>query len=870
MLIFLNCFVWNINAKECKAQVLSDPKSSQKLFKNKSYGVEISQLSSWKNCSSLSWQTLQTFFKQSCRRNLKEVKWKADENIVSNSSFTHISSLVEKISELRKCRINSKIQLEEIMLSGVKSYFLESTFPKICSLQSITNNSLRVTRSNALCHGKFQIGGTTKFLKDYFPGLKDLSEHSNKISIDGAKGFTVGKFLACKGSPFFKKILGSEYSAGYNIPLNSSKATEIFLKNVHPYLHKQNFCIKLNKDAEFFKLENCKKKIGLKIIKFSPCMKEKFIIKEKYHLKQRMWDKKFNLKNYGILDKIKTSSLILRKILNSNSETKESTYLLSHEGNRANLKTKAIIEMNSPLNFNTFDLHFKKSMKLKNDIGLTKKLDFKKKIAKNFEFEEFKKKNQLNHLASKDRIVRGVRNKSEKSSKVWRSEKIIKTFNFHTLCHSIKNFCGQKVSSPKNIKSASKLGQGFPYKGHFTYDIDSKQEFRENFKWIFHFSFFPVYLEKQKPLNEKIILMKKFQNLVPLNIYAKEKKELRLLTLNVLNNTMKENDGVLNYEIFKFSKSLGSIKTEDWRTSISLLNKLKGFKHSKILSLLGSILRSGLEIPKSTIESRKYHSRAANLGNTNSYLALAFYYMKGMGIKKSKRQAFFFFSNAAHQGIPRGVYNLVTMLKNGIGVEKDSLRALKILECSKQLITKERRQFKKYRKLNKTGFFKTIYSSIRFPNEINSINFFLESFTSPLTSHLGSLIFEHAHLVSSYVNLINISEKKGSLNSQKKLKDLFLENRQLYLFHENAKKSTITSCDEITESILKLNLGIGSTIDVALLKNIVLNSLPSRTFFHRFKIFETSTVFFLYKSFYRIVKVCTQLVNFLMFTLIQK
>lgn len=97
-----------------------------------------------------------------------------------------------------------------------------------------------------------------------------------------------------------------------------------------------------------------------------------------------------------------------------------------------------------------------------------------------------------------------------------------------------------------------------------------------------------------------------------------------------------------------------------------------------------------------------------------------------------------------------------------------------------------------------------------------------------------------------------------------------MENRQLYLFHENAKKSTITSCDEITESILKLNLGIGSTIDVALLKNIVLNSLPSRTFFHRFKIFETSTVFFLYKSFYRIVKVCTQLVNFLMFTLIQK
>ena len=121
-------------------------------------------------------------------------------------------------------------------------------------------------------------------------------------------------------------------------------------------------------------------------------------------------------------------------------------------------------------------------------------------------------------------------------------------------------------------------------------------------------------------------------------------------------------------EIFNFSAGLNSIKTEDWKTSISLLHKIKSFKNPKALNLLGTALRFGNELPKSAVESQKLHTKSAQLGNMSSQTVLATYLTKGLGIKKSKKHAFLILNKTAHEGISTGVYNFITMLKNGVGV----------------------------------------------------------------------------------------------------------------------------------------------------------------------------------------------------------
>lgn len=64
------------------------------------------------------------------------------------------------------------------------------------------------------------------------------------------------------------------------------------------------------------------------------------------------------------------------------------------------------------------------------------------------------------------------------------------------------------------------------------------------------------------------------------------------------------------------------------------------------------------------------------------------------------------FAKAAHDGLPKGVYSVANMLKNGEGVENDTLRALKILENSRNLLTKERKPFKKSKKSIRPDFLK--------------------------------------------------------------------------------------------------------------------------------------------------------------------
>lgn len=374
--------------------------------------------------------------------------------------------------------------------------------------------------------------------------------------------------------------------------------------------------------------------------------------------------------------------------------------------------------------------------------------------------------------------------------------------------------------------------------------------------------------KKSLYFKESIKLSKKFQNTDSMFFPIEKRGDFRSLLTKVLWEFRGGKEW--NFEIFNFSSGLSTIKTEDWKTSVSLLNRLKFFKNSRTLNLLGNVFRFGEELPKSIVKSQKFHNKSAQLGNTKSQSILTIYLTKGLGVKKNKKGAFLILSKRAQRGIPRGVYNLTIMLKNGIGVKKDILRALKISEYSNQLKRKGRRSYKRHKKVNKCGFFKILYSYIRRPSEIKTINFYLESFISPITSTLSSFIFENAQLISSSINVINISEKQGSFVSRKKLQNLFLENRQQYLFHETLKGSATTFSGNFTESTFKLSMGIGFGIDYLLLKNISNYEVFNGNFFQKIKIIQNVCSILFYQLNYNMFKLFIRFLNLIISFFIKK
>jgi len=859
IMILLNGFIWSTNAQVCFADISVKKSISSEPSITRCLGFQVLPLDSWKKSSCFSWQALQTFFKHSGSKTFKETKWESQNIVNPNRSFNHFSSLIEKISELRKCRINPRIQLEKIFFSGVRSFLLKNNFPKDTSIEDLVNNTIYVLKSNGFNKDNFRKEEPLQSLVNYLPGLNFLTGNYLEIPLDVGKGFTMVKIFSGKGSPFNEKILSMEYSCGFNVLKNSSKATEIQIKDARKHLSKKNFSIKQNKEANFCKIIKSKKGLGLKISNFTNDLKKKTVIKDSFKIETRLWKKIFDPE---ITEKtVEINNFMAEKVRNSTNYQKTFDYLPVVNSNKIydSVRIKKCMEKNHFSKFNRFKYLFNKSLKINKKISNPFKSNLARTLKKRFAFLGFKKKKKLLLLNSKDRIIKINKEGERNNLRLWEANRIVRTFNLHSLNQPIKRFYPQNLNRlfPDTYSSFLPRYQLFGDKIHNN-SSDAKIT-QNNFRKILVEFLEPNFDKSHFHVKENIILSTKFRDGKLMTFNINKKKNLRLIVIKALIEFRKKKQWT--NEIFNFSAGLNSIKTEDWKTSISLLHKIKSFKNPKALNLLGTALRFGNELPKSAVESQKLHTKSAQLGNMSSQTVLATYLTKGLGIKKSKKHAFLILNKTAHEGISTGVYNFITMLKNGVGVKKDILRAFRISEYSKQLIEKGRRPFKRHRKINKCGFFKILYSYIRSPNEIKTINFYLQSLNSPLTSDLSAFIFENAQLISSGINIMNISEKKGSFVTQKKLQNLFLENRQQYLFHETLKGSVTSISGHLTELIFKWNIGIGYDKDYLLFKNLSYYEFLNENIFHKIKIIQNNCFILFNKLIFSMFKCYIQFLN---------
>ena len=72
--------------------------------------------------------------------------------------------------------------------------------------------------------------------------------------------------------------------------------------------------------------------------------------------------------------------------------------------------------------------------------------------------------------------------------------------------------------------------------------------------------------------------------------------------------------------------------------------------------------------------------KASRLGEVKSSVNLGVMFAEGKGIPRDEKKAFEFYTLAAQQGDPLGMFNMSNALKNGCGVEKDDKRAVEYLQ----------------------------------------------------------------------------------------------------------------------------------------------------------------------------------------------
>ena len=864
LIIFSNCFLWKSKSQIVYAQTIDNSGSSIDISENKFIGVEITKLDTWKKSSKFSSKDLQLFFKQSNKKSLMESKWGSSDKVSSNCSLNQVSTLFERISELKKCKENPRVNLEGLVFSGAKSYLLKNNFPKICSLEELIDETHTLIKTSGFTYDKFQNGESLQTLVNYFPNISFLTNSSKTIPMDSGKGFTLIKFLSNKGSPFYKRILSSDISNGFSVPINASKAVNTLIENGRKNIIKQTSSVKINKRADSCKLENHLEKYGIKICNIIEKKKKTLIDKKKFKLKVKFWAKGSDTNITRLSNKLIT--ILGTSQLNKISGEKLPNYcFVSHDFSLRDFNKIDHILKKTHININSFNLVFRESLKHKDLPTKSTSSEFMATSAR--AFERFKKKKQISFFMAKDKIVRMTKRKQLGNLKQWISKKVNQPFSFHTFCIRSKGLYyplneKKQVSTDFSLDSViSSCMRGKMYNNIFSFIDKDRRGVQQAF---------PGFSNKKERSNKNSTTLRSKLNLGYLENYNfflqsfEGNRNEKLYSIIELEKAKKNRNTMLNSEIFSFFKSFSTLKTKDWKTSISFLNRFKFYKNAKVLDFFSAHLKSGIEIPMSTIECQKICKKASDLGNSESQINRATSFISGAGVKKDKKMAFLIFSKMAHGGSAKGVYNIITMLKNGVGVEKDTLRALKILEISRNLITKERKPFKKHRKINKNGFFKSLFSSMRLPSEINLMRFFLEANSSPITSNLGAIIFGRSFLVASDINLTNISEKKGSISSKKKLKDLFIDNRQHYLFQETIKGLATTTSHELIVSILKWNFGLGFVLDHKLFFDHLNNRLWVNNIFYNLKALENILFISFQKFIYCLFIVWIWAVNFIL------
>jgi TPR repeat protein len=95
------------------------------------------------------------------------------------------------------------------------------------------------------------------------------------------------------------------------------------------------------------------------------------------------------------------------------------------------------------------------------------------------------------------------------------------------------------------------------------------------------------------------------------------------------------------------------------------------------------VLSKDLKSNTNLVEVFKWHTKAAEKGNIDSYITLGVMYEEGKGVNQDYAKALNWYHKAADQNHPEAQFKLGVMYANGLGVEKNVDQALSWLNAQR-------------------------------------------------------------------------------------------------------------------------------------------------------------------------------------------
>lgn len=161
--------------------------------------------------------------------------------------------------------------------------------------------------------------------------------------------------------------------------------------------------------------------------------------------------------------------------------------------------------------------------------------------------------------------------------------------------------------------------------------------------------------KEQRFLNNLQSSQKNSSNTRQVNYPTNANEQLRLGEKYALGKGMRRNDKIAA-ELFQLSAEQGNAEAQ--------------YK-------LGVMLDRGLGLPLDSITALKWYAEAAKQGHGGAKVNIGHMYQSGrLGITRDEQQALNWYRSAAEQGVPEANFNLGYAYLNGIGVQKNTEKAV--------------------------------------------------------------------------------------------------------------------------------------------------------------------------------------------------
>lgn len=140
----------------------------------------------------------------------------------------------------------------------------------------------------------------------------------------------------------------------------------------------------------------------------------------------------------------------------------------------------------------------------------------------------------------------------------------------------------------------------------------------------------------------------------------------------------------------KLAFALSRLHDGDYRFAVKVLRSLSKIGFANAQYILGRMYEDGIGVLRNTKKAFRLYEQAASKNHTYAQLAIAHMFLYGFHVEKDFNNVVKWSFYALNSGSPIAIYNLGMLYYLGIGVKKDTTRAIEYIKTSSEFYQKAR------------------------------------------------------------------------------------------------------------------------------------------------------------------------------------